>query len=136
MSCFCKFFCCTKYKQFNRKCDLISSDKKIDKILNIIEKLNNKILNTETKTICLCKQRKHWLRCLKKINNIETRNILKLKTDKYKKKKKIQQLSVAFLFSFVLSFIFSNLFNNFLRKFFFFKDTVKISVADFDKISE
>jgi len=55
----CKFFCCIECKQFNRKCNLISSDKKIDKALNIIKKLNNKILNIETKTIYLCKQRKH-----------------------------------------------------------------------------
>ncbi len=55
----CKFFCYIEYKQFNRKCNLTSLDKKIDKALNIIEKLNNKILNIEAKTICLCKQRKH-----------------------------------------------------------------------------
>ena len=131
-----KFFCCTEYKQFNRKCNLTFSNKKIDKALNIIEKLNNKILNIETKTICFCKQKKYWLRYLKKIDNIKTRNILELKTDKYKKKKKIQQLSVAFLFSFALFSIFSNLFNNFLHRFFFFKNTVKMSVTDSDKISE
>ncbi len=55
----CKFFYCIKCKQFNRKCNLVSSNKKIDKALDIIEKLNNKILNTKIKTICFCKQRKY-----------------------------------------------------------------------------
>jgi hypothetical protein len=49
----------TKCERFNQKYNLTSSNKKIDKALNMLKKLNNKILKTKIKAICLQKQRKH-----------------------------------------------------------------------------
>ncbi len=39
-----EFSRCTKCERFNRKCDLASSNKKINKTINVIKELNNKIL--------------------------------------------------------------------------------------------
>ncbi len=38
-----KFFRYIEYKRFNRKYNLISSSKKINKTINVVKKLNNKI---------------------------------------------------------------------------------------------
>jgi len=38
-----KFSRCIECKRFNRKCNLISSNKEINKTINIVKKLNNKI---------------------------------------------------------------------------------------------
>ena len=39
-----KFSCYIECERFNRKLNLISSNKKIKKMINVIKKLNNKIL--------------------------------------------------------------------------------------------
>ncbi len=41
-----KFSCCIECKRFNRKYNLISLNKKINKTINIVKKLNNKILKS------------------------------------------------------------------------------------------
>jgi hypothetical protein len=41
-----RFFRCIECKRFNRKCNLISSNKKIDKTINVVKKLNDKILES------------------------------------------------------------------------------------------
>ena len=54
-----EFSRCIECERFNRKCDLTSSNKKMNKTLDVLKKLNNKILNAKTKAIRLRKQRKH-----------------------------------------------------------------------------
>ena len=41
-----KFSRCIKCERFNRKCDLAFSNKKINKTINVVKELNNKILES------------------------------------------------------------------------------------------
>ncbi len=50
-----KFFCCIECERFNRKCNLISSNKEINKTINVVKKLNNKILEFRIK-VCYLKK--------------------------------------------------------------------------------
>jgi len=50
-----KFFFCIECKYFNRKYNIISLNKKIDKIINVVKKLNNKIFEFRIKVCCLKK---------------------------------------------------------------------------------
>jgi len=118
-----KFSYCIECKRFNQKCNLTSSNKEINKTINIIKKLNNKILEFRIRVWRLKKQRKHWLQKSKAINNVKAQTILKLKTNKRKKKQ--VNLYVTFAsndefsnFNFVLFEIFSQTIKEFLQNFF------------------
>jgi len=55
---------------------------KINKIIKKVEKLNNEITKLRLRIARKTKQRKHWLRCLKDIRDVESKNILKIEKDK------------------------------------------------------
>ena len=67
-----------KYKKYylhRRYCDLALSLAEIDRININCKKLDKKILETETKIFCFCRQRKLLLRRLRELGNRKTRNI-------------------------------------------------------------
>jgi len=113
-----------KYKKCyrkNRKYNLVSNYQKIDKIIKKTEKLNNKITELRLRIAHKIKQKKYWFCCLKNINNIESKNILKIEKNKkeIKNTEKIFEILFdtninLFLFIFLSSDTLSSLISNFV----------------------
>jgi len=112
---------CKKYYRKNRKYNLVSDYQEINKIIKKTEKLNNKITELYLKIARKIKQKKHWLCCLKDINNAESKNILKIEKNKkeIKNTEKIFETLFdtnidLFLFVFLSSDTLSSLISNFV----------------------
>ena len=100
---------------------MISNYQKINKIIKKTEKLNNKITELHLRIACKTKQKKHWFCCLKDIDNIESKNILKIEKNKreIKNTEKISETLFntninLFLFVFLFSDTLSSFISNFV----------------------
>ena len=120
----CQFAECESCFWSVRKCDLVSDNKRMDKVISEAEKLSDKILQT---CICLTQlkaQQKFWLGCLKSLENQKSQNILKIKEDK-----------IEVFISFCITQEFTSLSDLPLDDFSFFSSSVDETVAEGDSSS-
>ena len=73
---------CENCYRYNLKCDLASNYQGMNKALKEAKKLNDEILELRLKLARKEKQRKHWRRRLKDLDDHESQNILKIEATK------------------------------------------------------
>ncbi len=69
---------CEKCYQKNWKYNLVPNYQKINKTIKEVKKLDDKIMKLRLRIARKTKQKKHQLRRLKDIDNVESKNILKI----------------------------------------------------------
>ena len=121
---FCQFVKCKSCFHSVRKCDLISNNKEMNKVISEAEKLNDEILQICIHLIWLKTQWKFWLRCLKSFDDQESQNILKIEENK-----------TEIFISSCIAQEFTLLFNLFLNDFLFFDFFIDETVAENDSNS-
>ena len=102
---------CENCYRYNLKCDLTLDYQSMNKALKKAKKLKNEIFELRLRLARKKKQRRHWRRRLKNLDDHEFRNILKIEA-----KKTIDESSLEFVNDvFFFFWIFSSNFDNFVR---------------------